>query len=52
MRYLLDTDDLSILQRQSGAYYHNLVARMAQYTLDNLAISIITIQEPMLGCHA
>ncbi|WP_318286050.1 hypothetical protein [Limnospira fusiformis] len=44
MRYLLDTDDLSILQRQSGADDHNILARMAQYTLDNLAISIITIQ--------
>lgn len=40
MRYLLDTDHLSILQRQSGADYHNLVARMAQYPLDNFAISI------------
>jgi tRNA(fMet)-specific endonuclease VapC len=52
MRYLLDTDHLSILQRQSGADYHNLVARMAQYSLDDFAISIITIQEQMLGCHA
>ncbi len=43
MRYLLDTDHLSILQRQSGADYHNLVERMAQYPLDDFAISIITI---------
>ncbi|WP_242541309.1 type II toxin-antitoxin system VapC family toxin [Phormidium pseudopriestleyi] len=52
MRYLLDTDHLSILQRQSGADYHNLMARMAEYPLDDFAISIITIQEQMLGCHA
>ncbi|AMW26953.1 MULTISPECIES: type II toxin-antitoxin system VapC family toxin [Arthrospira] len=52
MRYLLDTDHLSILQRQSGADYHNLMARMAQYPLSDFAISIITIQEQMLGCHA
>jgi tRNA(fMet)-specific endonuclease VapC len=52
MRYLLDTDHLSILQRQSGADYYNLVARMAQYPLDDFAVSIITIQEQMLGCHA
>ena len=25
---------------------------MAQYPLDNFAISMITIQEQMLGCHA
>ncbi len=52
MRYLLDTDHLSILQRQSGADYHNLMARMAEYPLDDFAITIITIQEQMLGCHA
>ena len=52
MKYLLDTDHLSILQRQSGGDYHNLVARMAQYPLSDFAISIITIQEQMLGCHA
>ncbi len=52
MRYLLDTDHLSILQRQSGKDFHNLVARMAQYPLSDFAISIITIQEQMLGCHS
>jgi len=52
MRYLLDTDHLSILQRQSGENYDNLRSRMAQYPLSDFAISIITIQEQMLGCHA
>jgi len=41
MRYLLDTHYLSILQRQSGADYHNLVARMAEYPLDNFAILLL-----------
>ncbi|MDT9186422.1 MAG: type II toxin-antitoxin system VapC family toxin [Limnospira sp. PMC 894.15] len=52
MRYLLDTDHLSIIQRQSGADYNNLAARMAQYPPSDFAISVITIQEQMLGCHA
>ncbi|TVQ59092.1 MAG: type II toxin-antitoxin system VapC family toxin [Spirulina sp. DLM2.Bin59] len=52
MKYLLDTDHLSILQRQSGADFHNLVARISQYPLSEFAISIITVQEQMLGCHA
>jgi len=52
MRYLLDTDHLSILQRQSGENYNNLVARMARYPLSDFAISIVTIQEQMPGCHA
>ena len=52
MRYLLDTDHLSMIQRQSGADYDNLAARMAQYSPSDFAISIITVQEQMLGCHA
>lgn len=40
MRYLLDTDHLSILQRQSGADYHNLVARMAQMDARIAAIAL------------
>ena len=31
MRYLLDTDHLSVLQRQAGKDYSNLSARMDQY---------------------
>ncbi|MCT7994790.1 type II toxin-antitoxin system VapC family toxin [Laspinema olomoucense] len=52
MRYLLDTDHLSIIQRQSGADYNNLAALMAQYPPSDFAISVITVQEQMLGCHA
>ena len=52
MKYLLDTDHLSILQRQSGSNYHNLSRRMDDYPLSNFYISIVTLQEQMLGCHA
>lgn len=52
MKYLLDTDHLSILQRQTGKDYSNLATRMAQYPLSDFAVSIVTFHEQMLGCHA
>lgn len=52
MRYLLDTDHLSILQRQTGSSYVNLSRRMAQYSPSDFAISIVTFHEQMLGSYA
>jgi tRNA(fMet)-specific endonuclease VapC len=52
MKYLLDTDHLSILQRQTGTAYDNLVTRMAHYPLSDFAVSTVTFHEQMLGCHA
>jgi tRNA(fMet)-specific endonuclease VapC len=51
MKYLLDTDHLSILQRQAGQDYINLSARMANYPLSDFAVSTITFHEQMLGSH-
>lgn len=52
MKYLLDTDHLSVLQRQAGKDYSNLSTRMAHYPLSEFAVSIVTFHEQMLGCHA
>lgn len=52
MKYLLDTDHLSVLQRQTGKDYTNLSTRMAHYPLSDFAVSIVTFHEQMLGCHA
>ncbi|MBE9008390.1 type II toxin-antitoxin system VapC family toxin [Fortiea sp. LEGE XX443] len=52
MRYLLDTDHLSILQRQAGQDYINLSTRIAHYSLSDFAVSIVTFHEQMLGSHA
>ncbi|MBV9389986.1 MAG: hypothetical protein JOZ78_26485 [Chroococcidiopsidaceae cyanobacterium CP_BM_ER_R8_30] len=52
MRYLLDTDHLSILQRQAGQDYTNLSTRMAGYPLSDFAVSTVTFHEQMLGNHA
>jgi len=52
VKYLLDTDHLSILQRQSGQAYVNLSTRMANYPVSDFAVSTVTFHEQMLGSHA
>lgn len=52
MKYLLDTDHLSILQRQTGQDYSNLSTRMANFLLSDFAVSTVTFHEQMLGSHA
>ena len=52
MKYLLDTDHLSILQRQTGRDFSNLSTRMTQCPLSDFAVSTVTFHEQMLGCHA
>ncbi|UJB68125.1 type II toxin-antitoxin system VapC family toxin [Acaryochloris sp. 'Moss Beach'] len=51
MRYLLDTDHLSILQRQKGEDYRNLSRRMAPHLPSDFVISIVTLHEQILGSH-
>jgi len=52
MRYLLDTDHLSVLQRKTGIAFDHLSTRMAQHPLSDFAVSTVTFQEQMLGIHA
>ena len=51
MKYLLDTDHISILQRQSGPGYAVLMSRIAHHGPTELAFSIISFHEQVLGCH-
>jgi tRNA(fMet)-specific endonuclease VapC len=52
MRYLLDTDHLSILQKFTGQDYAHLSARMAKISISEFGITIVTIHEQFLGSHA
>jgi tRNA(fMet)-specific endonuclease VapC len=52
MKYLLDTDHLSIFQRQTGDAYQNLCLRMSECSPSDLGISIVTVHEQFLGTHA
>lgn len=51
MTYLLDTDHLSILQQQSGREYLALAARISRHPPTELALSVVSFHEQVLGCH-
>jgi tRNA(fMet)-specific endonuclease VapC len=51
VKYLLDTDHISIYQRQSGAEYHLLASRIASHHRTDLALSVVSFHEQVLGCH-
>lgn len=52
MRYLLDTDHISFLQRRAGTEYLKLLARINQYHADEFAFSIISFHEQVIGVHS
>mgnify|MGYP001603473334 CR=1 FL=1 len=51
MTYLLDTDHITILQRETGRAYDALRVRLAQYPPTALAFPIISLHEQAMGCH-
>jgi tRNA(fMet)-specific endonuclease VapC len=51
VKFLLDTDHISILQRQSGPEYVALSSRLAQHQPRDFAFSVISFHEQLLGCH-
>lgn len=51
MRYLLDTDHISFLQRRSGSEYVTLAARIAQYQPADFVFSVISFHEQVIGVH-
>jgi tRNA(fMet)-specific endonuclease VapC len=51
MKFLLDTDHISILQRQSGPEYGALMARIAKVPHADLAFCIVSLHEQAPGCN-
>ncbi len=51
MKFLLDTDHISILQKQAGPEYAALIARIAQVRRDDLAFCLVSFHEQVLGCN-
>jgi tRNA(fMet)-specific endonuclease VapC len=51
MKYLLDTDPLSVLQKSTGLDYECLSALMATIPIAEFGISIVTVHEQFLGSH-
>lgn len=52
MKYLLDTDHISFLQRRSGPEYSPLALNIARHSPEDLAFSIISFHEQVIGAHA
>ena len=51
MKFFLDTDHISILQKQSGQEYAALIARIAQVRRADLAFCIVSFHEQVLSCN-
>ena len=51
MKYLLDTDHISVLQQQSGTEFAALSARIAQHSMSDLVLSVVSFHEQVIGCH-
>jgi tRNA(fMet)-specific endonuclease VapC len=52
MKYLLDTDHISVLQRKSGIEFSTLTRRIARVPRSELAFCIVSFHEQVLGCNA
>jgi tRNA(fMet)-specific endonuclease VapC len=51
VRFLLDTDHISALQRRSGSQYSALAARIAAHSAADLAFSVVSFHEQILGAR-
>jgi tRNA(fMet)-specific endonuclease VapC len=51
VKYLLDTDHISFLQRRSGSEFTRLTTRMKQRSSTDFALSIVSFHEQVLGAH-
>jgi tRNA(fMet)-specific endonuclease VapC len=49
VRYVLDTDHVSILQQRAGSGYMQLSSRLATVNRDDIAVTMISFQEQMKG---
>lgn len=52
MKYLLDTDHISFLQRRSSSEFIRLTLLMSQYALSDFALSVISFHEQVIGAHS
>ena len=52
MKYLLDTDHISFLQRRSSSEFVQLTLRMAQHPISDFTLSVISFHEQVIGAHS
>jgi tRNA(fMet)-specific endonuclease VapC len=51
VKYLLDTDYISFLQRRSGSEFTCLMVHMGQHSPIDFALSVVSFHEQILGAH-
>lgn len=51
VKYLLDTDHISVLESQTGQEYDVLAGRLAACPAEEFAFSIISFEEQTVGAH-
>jgi tRNA(fMet)-specific endonuclease VapC len=51
MKYLLDTDHISLLEHRRGPQYAALVARLNLHAVDGIGVCVVSFQEQMLGAN-
>jgi tRNA(fMet)-specific endonuclease VapC len=52
MKFLMDTDHISILQKQAGPEYAALTAHIARVQRREFAFCVVSFHEQALGCNA
>jgi tRNA(fMet)-specific endonuclease VapC len=52
MTHLLDTDHISILQKQDGRDWGVIVGHIAQVGQKNVALSVVSFHEQLMGLHS
>jgi tRNA(fMet)-specific endonuclease VapC len=50
--FILDTDHLGILQRQTLPHYTNLTRRISQHAESNFFVTIVSFHEQVVGWNA
>lgn len=51
MKYLLDTDHISFLQRRSSLEFSRLNLRIAQHPITDFTLSVVSFHEQVIGAH-
>jgi tRNA(fMet)-specific endonuclease VapC len=51
VKYLLDTDHLSILQRRGGTDYAVLILNLSHHPDSDIVVSVVNFHEQSRGCH-
>ncbi len=51
MKYLLDSDHITLLGHPTGSQYAQLVLNLNMHLADGIAVSVVSFQEQILGTH-